>query len=149
MLIKNKKLVYSIAGVSALFAISIALLLTSSPSAEAKYTGVTREYYLFTEVEVQVEEEEEELHIPPDLYSQSVIIARKGDTVRIHFYNLEPEETQEHHSFTIFDGPYKMDHDLNAGENTVIEFKATERGMWDYFCKYHEPTMRGVLVIWP
>lgn len=65
----------------------------------------------------------------------------------IHFYNLEPEETQEHHTFTMASGVYQMHHDLNSGEQKTIEFTASEAGVFDYLCVLHQPTMRGQLVV--
>lgn len=105
-----------------------------------------REFYLFSEVDEAIEEEE--LAIPPDQFSQKEITVNQGDTVVIHFYNLEPVETQEHHTFTMF-APYEMNNDLNAGENTTIEFEASESGIFQYQCVYHVPTMTGNLVVLP
>jgi plastocyanin len=147
MFAKNNQLVYAIVAAATLFAISSTLLVTSLPSAEAKYTGMTRDFYIFSIVDENIDEDA--LGIPPDQFSQTQITVRKGDTVRIHFYNLEPVETQEHHSFTIQNAPYEMNYDLNAGEDVVIEFEATQRGIWEYICTYHEPTMKGQLVVWP
>jgi plastocyanin len=112
---------------------------------ESEYAPQTREIHLFTMVDENIDEEA--LEIPPDQFSQSSIIANKGDTVRIHFYNLEPVETQEHHTFTINDPSYNIDEDINAGESTVIEFKAAKSGIFDYVCTYHQPTMSGQLVV--
>ena len=145
MFMKNKKIAYMISVAAALFVIASAVILVNN--AEAKYTGLTREFYLFSIVDENIDEEK--LGIPPDQFSQTQITVRKGDTVRIHFYNLEPVETQEVHTFTILDGPYMMNHEVNAGEHTVIEFVAEQRGIWEYKCTEHEPTMRGQLVVWP
>lgn len=141
MLAKNK-VVYI--GVAAVVAISTAVFLNT---AEAEYTGVTREFYVFSVVDENIDEDK--LGIPPDQFSQTQITVRKGDTVKIHFYNLEPVETQEVHTFTILDGPYEMNHEVNAGEHAVIEFVADKRGIWEYICTEHQPTMRGQLVVWP
>ncbi len=145
MFMKNKKIAYVISVAAALFVIAGAVILVNS--AEAKYTGLTREFYLFSIVDESIDEEK--LGIPPDQFSQTQITVRKGDTVRIHFYNLEPVETQEVHTFTILDGPYMMNHEVNADEHVVIEFVAEQRGIWEYKCTEHEPTMRGQLVVWP
>jgi len=147
MFTKHKRIIYGIS--AALAVIAAVSAVTFVNIAEAKYTGVTRDFYIFSIVDEHIEEREEELGIPPDQFSQTQITVRKGDKVRIHFYNLEPVEEQEHHTFTILEKPYEMSHDLNAGENKVIEFVATERGIWTYVCTYHEPTMRGQLVVWP
>lgn len=95
MLMKNKKTIYALLGTVTLFAVSMAIFITSLLPAEAKYTGVTRDFYLFSVVNEDIDEDE--LGIPPDQFSQTQIIVRKHDTVRIHFYNLEPVETQEVH----------------------------------------------------
>lgn len=105
----------------------------------------TREFYLLTQVEEKVNEGE--FGIPPDLFFPTQMTVNKGDNVRVHFYNLEPEETQEHHTFTMASGVYQMHHDLNAGEQKTIEFTASEAGVFDYLCVLHQPTMRGQLVV--
>ena len=112
---------------------------------EEKYRPKTREIFLFTEVDEHIEEEK--LNIPPDMFSQDTIVVMKGDKVKIHFYNLEPIESQEHHTFTIHDPAYKIHADLNADANTIIEFEASQSGIFEYICTYHQPTMRGELVV--
>lgn len=112
---------------------------------ESEYTPQTRDIYLFTMVDEHIAEEE--LEIPPDQFSHDSIVANEGDAIKIHFYNLEPVESQEHHTFTINDPSYKIHEDINAGESAIIEFKATESGIFDYICTYHQPTMRGQLVV--
>ncbi len=112
---------------------------------ESEYSPQTRDVYLFTMVDEHIDEES--LEIPPDQFSHDSIVANEGDTIKIHFYNLEPVESQEHHTFTINDPSYKIHEDINADESTIIEFKATESGIFDYICTYHQPTMRGQLVV--
>ena len=112
---------------------------------ESEYSSQTRDVYLFTMVDEHIDEET--LEIPPDQFSLDSIVANEGDTIKIHFYNLEPVESQEHHTFTINDPSYKIHEDINADESTIIEFKATESGIFDYICTYHQPTMRGQLVV--
>ncbi len=145
MFAKNKNIAYVIAATVAVLAVVSAVIFANS--VEAKYAGTTREFHIFSVVDENIDEEK--LGIPPDQFSQTQITVRKGDTVKIHFYNLEPVETQEVHSFTIPDGPYKMDHKVNAGDHLVIEFVADQRGIWEYMCTEHQPTMRGQLVVWP
>jgi plastocyanin len=113
---------------------------------EEEYRPQIRESFIFTQVDENIEET---TSIPPDMFSQDTIVVRQGDTVKVHFYNLEPIETQEHHTFTVNDPAYKIHHDLNAGEDTVIEFTASKSGIFDYLCTYHQPTMRGKLVVLP
>ena len=148
MLANKRKVTYvMVAAVTIAVVGTIIFINANMPSAEEKYTGVTREFYLFNTVEKHIEEEEAELHIPPDQFTQTQITVRKGDTVIIHFYNIEPKETEEHHSFTIKEKPYEMDYDLSAGEHVEIKFVAEKTGVWQYECKYHQPTMRGQLVV--
>ena len=116
-------------------------------SEEESYVPQTREIYLFTEVDEDIDEEK--MAIPPDMFSQDTIVVKQGDRVKIHFYNLEPIESQEHHTFTINDPAYKTHNDINAEEDTVIEFTASKEGVYDYLCTYHQPTMRGELVVLP
>jgi plastocyanin len=120
---------------------------TSDLATKERYIPQTREVYLFTQVDEGVDEEK--LGIPPDMFSQDTIVVKQGDKVKIHFYNLEPIESQEHHTFTINDEPYKTHNDINAEENTVIEFTASKEGIFNYICTYHQPTMRGELVVLP
>jgi len=133
----------------------VAIVVASSPftnntisnenyEEDKKYVPQTREIWLFSQVDEHIDEDKFE--IPPDQFSLDSIVVKKGDNVKIHFYNLEPVETQEHHTFTITT-PYDIDHDINAGEETSIDFTATENGVFDYFCKYHQPTMRGQLIV--
>jgi plastocyanin len=114
---------------------------------EESYVPQTREIYLFTEVDEHIDEEK--MAIPPDMFSQDTIVVKEGDRVKIHFYNLEPIESQEHHTFTINDPAYNIHNDINAEENTVIEFTSSKEGVYDYLCTYHQPTMRGELVVLP
>jgi plastocyanin len=106
-----------------------------------------REFHLFSEVDENINEEE--LGIPPDKFSSETIIVNQGDTVEIHFYNLEPVETQEKHSFTIPSGTYQMHHDVGAGDDVEIELVANEAGVYEFQCVYHLPTMQGKLVVLP
>lgn len=105
----------------------------------------TRDIHLFSQVDENIDEDK--FGIPPDQFNLGQIVVNKGDQIRINFFNLEPVETQEHHTFTIEDNPYRMNYDINAGENTLIEFTATNSGVYNYICTYHEPTMTGQLVV--
>ena len=109
-----------------------------------RYVPQTREIWLFSQVNDNIDEDK--FGIPPDQFSLDSIVVKKGDNVKIHFYNLEQVETQEHHTFTMT-APYDINHDVNAGEEDSIEFTATESGIFDYFCTYHKPTMRGQLIV--
>ncbi len=142
MLALNRKVTYVVAAL-AFTAVSIVILVNSTQSAGG-YIGVTREFYL---VNMELEGiDETALKIPPDQFSQTQITVHKGDTVVIHFYNLE-KENGDHHSFTISEGPYKMNYELDAGEHVDIKFVAEHRGIWEYVSTFHKPTMRGELVV--
>jgi plastocyanin len=155
-MVDSKNLGIGIAAIAiAVVAIVIASISLVSPigietedeEEEEEYRPITREVFLFTEVDEHIDEEK--LAIPPDMFSQDTIVVKQGDRVRVHFYNLEPVETQEHHTFSINDPAYKIHSDINAGEDTVIEFTASKSGVFDYLCTYHQPTMRGELVVLP
>lgn len=122
---------------------AVATVMQAEPG-EPEQPAQTREFYLFTEVDENIEEET--LAIPPDMFSLEEITVNKDDRVVIHFYNLEPEETQEKHSFTMA-APYETHNDVDASTNKTIEFTATEGGIFEYQCVYHTPTMRGNLVV--
>ena len=66
---------------------------------DERYVPQNREMWLFTQVDEHIDEDK--FSIPPDQFSHDSIVVNKGDNVKIHFYNLEPVETQEHHTFTI------------------------------------------------
>ena len=123
---------------------SLTNIATFEDDDDEKYVPQTREIWLFSQVDEHIDEDK--FSIPPDQFSLDSIVVNKGDNVKIHFYNLEPVETQEHHSFTIT-SPYDVNYDINAGEEASIDFTATESGIFDYFCTYHQPTMRGQLII--
>lgn len=127
--------------VAAIFAQPRVTLPTESPVPQ------TREFYLFTQVDDAVAEREDEIGVPPDLFFPTQMVVNKGDKMVVHFYNLEPEETQEHHTFTITSGQYLTNNDLNAGEQKTIEITASEAGVFEYQCTYHQPTMRGQLIV--
>lgn len=86
------------------------------------------------------------LGIPPDKFSLEEITVNKGDRVVIHFYNLEPEETEELHRFSM-SGHYQMHNDVDASDNKTIEFVAEESGIFQYHCVYHPPIMSGNLLV--
>jgi plastocyanin len=102
--------------------------------------------YLFTSEHEDVNETQ--LLIPPDSFSPSEIAVNKGDTVNIVFYNLEKLPNGDRHSFTI-GPPYNIDKDLAPGQHATVTFRATEDGAFQFFCKYHQPTMRGDLTVMP
>ena len=127
----------------AIFAASFSILDEAEGSINS-YNPHPRDIDQFSQVEENIDEDK--FGIPPDQFSLGSIVVNKGDTVRIHFTNLEPVETQEHHTFTL-SAPSDIDSDINAGEDTIIEFTATDAGVFEYVCTYHEPTMTGQLVV--
>jgi nitrous-oxide reductase len=73
------------------------------------------------------------------------MVVNKGDTVNVQFYNTDSTEL---HSFTI-GMPYKIDKDVEGGQNATVTFTADQAGVFQYYCKYHLPTMTGQLVVMP
>jgi len=82
---------------------------------------------------------------PHDIFSPTFIHVNQGDTVIIHFINTE--ETQERHTLTL--GAYNIDVDLAHGEKQDIKFVASQAGIFQFYCRYHLPTMVGQLVVLP
>jgi plastocyanin len=144
---------YSILGLSiaAIVIAIIGLVITMTPDGmvfgETGYEPQIREIYLFSKVNEHINEDK--LGIPPDMYSVKTIVVNQGDTVKIHFYNLEPVESNEIHNFTIEGTSYDINENVNAGDHKIIQFTASKSGVFDYICKEHPPTMRGELVILP
>jgi plastocyanin len=85
---------------------------------------------------------ETKLGIPTDLFAPSITV-KKDDTVTVHFYNTEKAEP---HTFTI-GAPYNIDKNVPGGQNATIVFKANHEGIFQYYCKYHLPTMQGQLIV--
>ena len=108
--------------------------------------STNKTFYLFTSANQDINQTL--LQIPPDSFSPSEIAVNKGDTVNIIFYNLEKPPNGDRHSFTI-GAPYNIDKDLDPGQHSVISFKATQDGAYQFYCKYHLPTMRGELIVLP
>jgi hypothetical protein len=104
----------------------------------------TRKFYLFSEVDENIDEDR--LGISPDKFSLREITVNNGDLVVIHFYNLEQEETQERHTFSMIE-TYQMHYDINAGEDRIIEFVADKSRTFQYQCVCLMSTMAGNLVV--
>ena len=124
----------------------LAATLATSPTAEAlKYKGVTREFWVFNQELNNIDENKTSL--PADVFNPETIVVKRGDTVSIHFFNTETDPDDQH-SFTIYDKPYdKVDKVLKGGESGDISFVATKTGVFTYECKFHQPTMRGQLIV--
>lgn len=108
-------------------------------------SSTSKTFYLFTtEVEGV---NQTKLGFSGDVYSLQTMVVNKGDTVTIHFYNLE-KDVDERHSFTI-GAPYNIDKELAGGENATITFTANHDGIFQYHCKFHPIEMIGQLVVLP
>ena len=148
-----------IAGISvaaiivALIAITISLQNTSSTNNQnmlqtnnnqQHYTGEKREFWLFDSNIPDFNETK--MGMPHDVYSMQVMNVFKGDKVIIHFFNIE-ELGGDDHSFTIFDKPYNIDVVVHPGENKTITLDTNMTGIFTYYCTFHQPTMRGQLIV--
>ena len=105
--------------------------------------GNKKTFYIFSEEMEGVNETK--LGIPGDVYTPSTLAASEGDTVTIHFYNLDPSDR---HTFTM-SSPYNINKDLRPLENTTITLKASDPGVYKFFCTHHPPTMSGQLIVLP
>ena len=108
------------------------------------YKGLTREFYLTNMDNPKINETLS--GIPADIYNIPEMTVKKGDTVVIHFYNLESEAT-DRHSFAMLTGPYARNVVLDGGQNQTISFIANQTGIFTYACMYHTPSMTGQLVV--
>jgi nitrous oxide reductase len=84
---------------------------------------------------------------PPDDFSLKILEVNQNDNVTIYFYNMEAP-TGDRHSFTI-NAPYDINLDLGQGKNGSASLVAKDPGIFRYYSEYHEPTMRGQLVVIP
>lgn len=110
------------------------------------YVGEKKEFWLFNS---QIPEfNETKMGMPHDVYSMPTMAVFKGDNIVIHFFNTE-EPGGDNHSFTIFQKPYNINVVLNPGENTTVTFDANTTGTFIYYCTFHQPTMRGQLIVQP
>lgn len=137
---------FTVAGI--LFLATFADIRSTFQNAQAinpkSYKGVTREFYLFNMDDPKIDEEK--IGLPADLYSIPEMTVKKGDTVVINFYNVEPE-ADDRHSFTILEGPYARNVALDGGQNQTITFTANQTGIFTYICTFHMPSMKGQLVV--
>ena len=60
-----------------------------------------------------------------------------------HFYNLD---TTDSHTFTI-GAPYNIDKVVTPGQNATFTFKGADQGIYRFYCRFHQPTMTGQLVV--
>jgi plastocyanin len=100
-----------------------------------------REFYLFTD---SISFNETRLGVPHDIFSPDRMVVNKGDTVIIHYYNLE--DVPENHTFTMT-APYAMNYVLRMNQNVTIQFVVDSPGIFAYRCTLHQPTMTGYIAI--
>ncbi len=118
-----------------------------------------REFYLFTDA---LNFNESILGIPHDIFNPHQISVNLGDTVTIHYYNLEVQPEQ--HTFTMLGAPFWTQSSvtlstgaswnngniiLRQNENVTITFVANQPGVFKYWCTLHVPTMTGYLIVVP
>ena len=129
-------------------AISLIAMVIATTALAVPYLGPpgvaqaaqTREFTLVTDT---IAINETIAGIPHDTFSPTFIHVNLGDNVIIHFVNTEEED--EHHTFTL--PAYNIDVDLAQGQKQDITFTATHSGIFQFFCKFHLPTMTGQLVV--
>lgn len=114
---------------------------TSTTTTGSTTAPQTREYHLFT---TTVDFNETALGIPHDTFTPTSLFANKGDTIVVHYHNLE--DTDEHHTFTMA-APFGVDKDLAPNEEANITLQASQVGIFPFVCKYHQPTMTGYVVV--
>lgn len=102
----------------------------------------SKTFHLFTAKDNEINETRFE--IPSDTFHRSTLIVNKGDIITMHFYNVD----QDRHTFTI-GAPYNIDKDLAPEQNATVVFKADHERVFQYYCKYHLPTMVGQLLVLP
>ncbi len=118
-----------------------------------------RNFYLFTDI---LSFNESNLGIPHDAFNPTQIGVDLGDTVNIHYFNLEDEP--ETHTFTMMGASFwtqssvtlspgaswsNGDIRVEQNQNVNITFVANEPGVFKYWCTIHQPTMSGYLVVIP
>ncbi len=122
-----------------------------------------REFYLFNG---SLPFNETVFGIPHDTFTPDRIIVNRGDTVLIHYVNVE--DIPERHSFTMDRTPYSFNYVLyrgprvtvqnatvsnqqnvilSQGENVTITFRADLPGVFQYYCIFHLPTMTGYISV--
>ena len=119
---------------------ALATPYTAPSGANPKTAPQTREFTLVTDT---IAINETIAGIPHDTFSPTFLHVNQGDTVIIHFINTE--EADEHHTFTL--PAYNIDVDLAQGQKQDIRFTASQTGIFQFYCKFHLPTMAGQLVV--
>jgi plastocyanin len=116
---------------------------SSDPSVSSNALGSNKSFYLFTDEIEGINETK--LGMPADYYIPNVFVANKGDSITMHFYNLDADDR---HTFTI-GAPYKINEDVAPMHNATFTFKAVNEGVYRFYCTYHQPTMTGQLIVLP
>lgn len=116
---------------------------SSDPSGSSNALGNKKSFYLFTDEIEGINETK--LGMPADYYIPNIFVANKGDSVTMHFYNLDADER---HTFTI-GAPYNINEDVAPMHNATFTFKAGNEGVYRFYCTYHQPTMTGQLIVLP
>ena len=118
-------------------------ILGTPASINYKPTQETKEFWVYQNV---ASFNDTLVGIPHDQFTPSTLIVNLGDKVVIHFYNTE--DTTEHHNL-VMTGAYSVNVDLGAGEHQDITFTANQAGVFPFLCTFHQPTMRGQLIVIP
>ena len=143
----NKKILIGIVIAASILASLIVFAIPATPMIKVtNYTGVKREFYMF-DSDIRLLNETR-MGMPHDIFSMSSITVMRGDSVVLHFFNLEAVSPgSDSHSFTIWDKHYNINVVVKPGENKTISFNATTSGIFPYICTFHQPTMTGQLVV--
>jgi plastocyanin len=116
---------------------------SSDLSSSSNTVGNNKSFYLFTGGIEGINETK--LGMPADYYIPNIFVANKGDSITMHFYNLDGDDR---HTFTI-GAPYKINQDVAPMHNATFTFKAANEGIYRFYCTYHQPTMTGQLIVLP
>ncbi|HYA83495.1 MAG TPA: cupredoxin domain-containing protein [Candidatus Bathyarchaeia archaeon] len=116
---------------------------SSDPLGSSTALGNKKSFYLFTDEIEGINETK--LGMPADYYIPSIFVANKGDSITMHFYNLDADDR---HTFTI-GAPYNINEDVAPQHNATFTFKAGNEGVFRFYCTYHQPTMTGQLIVLP
>jgi plastocyanin len=116
---------------------------SSDASDSSNASGSKKSFYLFTDEIEGINETK--LGMPADYYIPSIFVANKGDSITMHFYNLDGDDR---HGFTI-GTPYNINEDLAPMHNATFTFKAGHEGVYKFYDTSHQPTMTGQLIVLP
>jgi len=104
---------------------------SSDPPFSLNAVGSNKSFYLYTgEIEGI---NETKLGMPADYYIPSIFVANNGDSITMHFYNLDGDDR---HTFTI-GARYNINQDVSPMHNATFTFKAGHEGVYRFYCTYH------------